>query len=319
MSLPSGAVIGPYRVSAQLGAGGMGEVYRARDTKLSRDVAIKVLPRRVRARSPIAWRASSARRSVSPRSTIPTSRTIYGLEESAASAALVMELVDGDDARRAHRARPDAARRRAVDRAPDCRRARSRARAGHRPSRSEAGEHQGPRRTARSRCSTSAWRRRWRRTLWRGAAIVANSPTLTRQRRATGIILGTAAYMSPEQARGQAVDKRTDIWAFGCVLFEMLTGRPPFGGATVTDIYASILEREPDWAALPTATPPAVVRLIRRCLEKDVRSRLRDIGDARPELNAVEQRDVRGDHEPPRAGRRRGWVLALARSRWWRL
>ena len=105
-----------------------------------------------------------------------------------------------------------------------------------------------------------------------------------------GVILGTAAYMSPEQARGKAVDKRTDIWAFGCVLYQMLTGRLAFRGETVSDTIVAILEREADWTALPAGTPPAVRRLLQRCLEKDSRRRLRDIGDVRHWLEDVASR-----------------------------
>src|SRR5207244_4197852 len=100
----------------------------------------------------------------------------------------------------------------------------------------------------------------------------------------SGLLLGTAAYMSPEQARGKPVDKRADIWAFGCVLYEMIAGRRAFPGETVSDHVAAILERDPDWTALPSSTPPAVIRLLHRCLEKDLRRRLRDIGDARTEI-----------------------------------
>ena len=107
-----------------------------------------------------------------------------------------------------------------------------------------------------------------------------------------GVILGTAPYMSPEQARGKAVDKRTDIWAFGCVLYQMLTGRRAFCGETVSDTIAAILEREPDWTAMPAGTPPAVRRLLQRCLEKDARRRLRDIGDVRHWLEEVPSRDA---------------------------
>jgi len=112
------------------------------------------------------------------------------------------------------------------------------------------------------------------------------SDAVTRNIAATeeGMILGTVAYMSPEQARGQLVDKRTDIWAFGCLLYEMLTGRSPFGGATLTDTLAAIVGREPDWAAVPSAAPRALSRLLRRCLDKDLKQRLRDIGDARAEI-----------------------------------
>ena len=111
------------------------------------------------------------------------------------------------------------------------------------------------------------------------------SPTLTLGSTQEGTILGTAAYMSPEQARGQAVDKRTDIWAFGCVLYELLTGAAPFPGETMSDTLAAILGREPDWAALPATTPPLATRLLQRCLEKDPKRRLRDIADARGDLD----------------------------------
>src|SRR5439155_21099601 len=137
---------------------------------------------------------------------------------------------------------------------------------------------------------------------------LTHSPTLTMDRTRDGVLLGTAAYMSPEQARGQAVDKRTDIWAFGCVLFEMLTARAAFPGATVSDTIVAILDREPDWSALPPRTSASVRHLLARCLEKDSRRRLRDIGDARSEL---EQRPI----EPapaPLPIRRRWWPMAAS-------
>jgi serine/threonine protein kinase len=124
----------------------------------------------------------------------------------------------------------------------------------------------------------------------------SDSPRLSVGGTRDGVILGTAAYMSPEQARGLAVDKRTDIWAFGCVLFEMLTGRAAFAGETLTDTLAAIVDREPDWTGLPAMVPPAVRRLLRRCLHKDPRQRLRDIGDARVELERLAS-------EPPRDAR----------------
>ena len=116
---------------------------------------------------------------------------------------------------------------------------------------------------------------------------LANSPTLTARATEAGLILGTAAYMSPEQARGKALDKRTDIWAFGCVLFEMLTGRRTFEGETVSDTLASVLRSDPDWSALPAAVPPHVRALLGRCLERDVTRRLRDIGEARLALSGA--------------------------------
>ena len=116
---------------------------------------------------------------------------------------------------------------------------------------------------------------------------LTNEPLVIDSKRREGAVMGTAAYMSPEQARGLAVDKRTDIWAFGCVLFEMLTGRVAFAGETVSDTIARILEREPSWSALPASTPPPIRRVLVRCLEKNPKNRLRDIGDARIEIDAV--------------------------------
>ena len=114
--------------------------------------------------------------------------------------------------------------------------------------------------------------------------MTSQSPTVTIGGTGDGLILGTAAYMSPEQARGLAVDKRTDIWAFGCVLYEMLTGRAAFARQTVSDTIAAILEREPDWRALPAGIPPTIDHLLRRSLEKNPKRRLRDVGDARTDL-----------------------------------
>ena len=125
------------------------------------------------------------------------------------------------------------------------------------------------------------------------SSLTMTSPAMTRM----GVILGTATYMSPEQARGQPIDRRTDIWAFGCVLYEMLAGRSAFGRATVPDTVAAILEREPDWSALPESTPASLARLLRRRLEKDRKRRLRDIGDARNELDELAKGDT--PLEPP--------------------
>ena len=130
-----------------------------------------------------------------------------------------------------------------------------------------------------------------------------------------GMILGTAAYMSPEQARGKAVDRRTDLWAFGCVLFEMITGRMVFPGATVSDTIAAVLERSPDWSALPPATPPAVRHVLARCLEKDPKHRWRDVGDVRIELDDAEAWRPQTDSASPKTSRAReraAWALLVA-------
>ena len=128
------------------------------------------------------------------------------------------------------------------------------------------------------------------------------SPTLTRHATIEGVILGTAAYMSPEQARGKSVDKRSDIWAFGVVLFEMLSGRRVFDGETVSDVLASVLKNEPQWETLPSATPVRVHRLLRRCLVREPKQRLRDIGDARLEIDETVGGEGDVDEAVPQGG-----------------
>ena len=144
-----------------------------------------------------------------------------------------------------------------------------------------------------------------------GGEDLSQAPTVTVGGTREGMILGTAAYMSPEQARGLAVDKRTDIWAFGCVLYEMLTGRRAFAGATMSDTIAAILEHEPDWQALPAGTPATVRALVERCLEKDQRRRLRDIADAHVEIDTDSSRP-----SIAAAAREREGILRSARARW---
>ena len=157
-----------------------------------------------------------------------------------------------------------------------------------------------------------------------GASAVnaANSPTLTGHATALGMILGTAAYMAPEQAKGKAVDKRADIWAFGVVLYEMLAGRSAFAGETVTDIIAAVVTRDADWTALPAATPASIRRLLARCLEKDPKRRLRDIGDVRFEIDETIARgfsDARSAElsvQSGAAGRACHWA-GSSPGRWW--
>ena len=197
----------------------------------------------------------------------------------------------GRDTRRSHRARPHSSRAGAAALHPDRRGSRGGARQGHHPPRPQAGQHQdrgrrriGLRDLERSRSSTSGWRRRSCRRSRRDRSSASHSPTLTLQATMRGEILGTAAYMSPEQAQGLPADQRADIWAFGVCLLEALSGRRVFSGANASFVLASVLKDEPDFGALPPSTPPVVRRLLRRCLEKNRERRLHDIGDARLEL-----------------------------------
>ena len=244
MALTPGARLGPYEIVAALGAGGMGEVYRARDTKLQRDVAIKVLPESF-AHDPDRLARFQREAQILASLNHPHIAAIYGFEETGGVRALVMELVEGEDLsqRIARGAIPlDES---TADREADRRGARSGARAGDHPPRSQAREHQGPRRRHREGAGLrprESDRTRGRRQPLRQA--LANSPTITSPAALTGagVILGTAAYMSPEQAKGRAADRRSDIWAFGVVLYEMLTGRAAFTGEDVSDTLAFILD-----------------------------------------------------------------------------
>ena len=285
MTLPPGTRFGPYEVTSILGTGGMGEVYRARDTRLSRDVALKVLSsaltvntdRLLRFKREALVLASLNHQNIG---------AIFGMEEGQPSGsespveALVLELVEG----------PTLAERIAGGPVPLDE---ARAIAMQIAAALEAAHDRG---IVHRDLKPANVKLRLDGTVkvldfglakaWEPPSAehgeVSVSPTFTSPAMTgTGIILGTAAYMSPEQARGAPVDKRTDVWAFGCVLFEMLAGRHVFGGtATVSDAIAAVLKSEPDWQALPANTPPHVRALLKRCLEKDPRRRLRDIGDA---------------------------------------
>jgi serine/threonine protein kinase len=275
-----GRRIGIYHLQTLLGKGGMGEVYRARDTRLGRDVAIKVLPRGFTADPERLARFEREARVLATLNH-PHIGTIHGLEESEGVRALVLELVEGQTLAD-----------RVLDRAiaiPDAlaiaRQIADALEAAH-----EKGIVHRDLKPSNVKITPDGVVKVLDFGLAKGGTEVAESdltqsPTITIGATHGGVILGTAAYMSPEQARGLAVDKRTDIWAFGCVLFEMLTGRTTFQGATVSDTIAAILQREPDWALLPPGTPRAIDRLLRRCFEKDSKRRLRDIGEARIELD----------------------------------
>ena len=284
MSLSPGTRLGPYEVTAQIGVGGMGEVYRATDTNLKRAVAIKVLPESV---AGDAERLARFQREAEVLASLnhPNIASIYGLERAAGTTALVLELVEG----------PTLADRIAqgpipIDEAlPIARLTAHALEAAHehgiihrdlKPANIKL-RPDGTVKVLDFGLAKSFEQTRLPRDLAESPTVLSPAPTLA------GVILGTAAYMSPEQARGKGVDKRTDIWAFGCVLFEMLTGQKPFDGETLTDIVAAIVKNEPDWRALPPGTPAAVQSVIVRCLRKDPSQRLRDIADGRFQIEEV--------------------------------
>ena len=278
-----GKTIGTYQVLAKLGEGGMGEVYRARDTTLNRDVAIKILPPGV-ATDPD--RLARFRREAELLASLnhPHIAHIYGVETSAAGPALVMEFLDGKALDEIVGGRPmvwdDAlAIARQIADALECAHERGIIHRDLKPANIKITERGvvkvldfGLAKAISADAGTAS-------------SEVANSPTITARAPQLGVILGTAAYMSPEQAKGRPVDRRADIWAFGAVLFEMLTGRRAFSGDDVTDVMASVIKSEPLWGALPHDTPQAVRRLLRSCLEKDPKRRLRDIADGMLQLD----------------------------------
>ncbi|MBX7183926.1 MAG: protein kinase [Vicinamibacteria bacterium] len=284
MPLTSGSRLGPYEITAAIGAGGMGEVFRARDTRLGRDVAIKVLPA---ALAQDEERVARFRREAQVLAALnhPNIAAIYGLEESEGLVGLVMELVPGEDlAERAKRGRIPLDEATAI--------ARQIAEALEEAH--EKGIVHRDLKPANVKVTPEGKVKVLDFGLAKalggdaasdGASDVSNSPTLSRHATEAGLILGTAAYMSPEQARGKAVDKRADIWSFGVVMFEMFSGKRLFTGETVTDVLAAVLTRDPDWSSLPPEVPAGVRMLMMRCLERDPRRRLRDVGEARLSLD----------------------------------
>ena len=284
MALSPGTRLGPYEVTAQIGVGGMGEVYRARDGRLQRDVAIKVLPEAFAQDSDRLARFEREARTLASLNH-QNIAAIYGLEDTGGVKALVMELVEGPTlADRILRGPMPIA-----DALPIARQIGEALEVAH-----EQGIIHRDLKPANIKVRDDGTVKVLDFGLAKAMEPIQDvspssstssptltSPVLTR----VGVILGTAAYMSPEQARGYAVDKRTDIWAFGCVLYEMLTGRRPFAGETVSDLIAAILDREPDWTALPDGVPSSVVTLLKRCLDRNAKRRLRDIGDARIEID----------------------------------
>jgi Tol biopolymer transport system component len=281
VTISVGTKLGCYDILGLLGAGGMGQVWRARDTRLDRDVALKVLHDEF---AQDADRLARFRREAQVLASLnhPHIAIIYGFEEEQGVPALVMELVDGPTL--THRITQGPIR---IDEALDIARQIAEA--------LEAAHEQGIVHRDLKPANIKVRMDGTVKVLDFGLAkalapapqsSLSGLPTVFQRANMTevGAILGTAAYMSPEQARGKAVDKRSDIWAFGCVLYEMLAGRAIFAADTVTDTMVAILERQPEWTRLPRAIPSAIQRLLRRCLAKDIRRRLRDIGDALLEI-----------------------------------
>jgi Tol biopolymer transport system component len=282
MSLAPGARVGSYEIVALVGAGGMGEVYRARDGKLTRDVALKILPP-LFARDPERLARFSREANLLATLNHPNIAAIYGFESSDHSPALVLEMVEGPTlADRIERgpipledALPIA---RQISEALEAAHAQGIVHRDLKPANIKVRDDGTVKVLDFGLAKAMA--------VDSSSSVVPLSATITSPAAtAMGTIMGTAAYMSPEQARGRAVDKRSDIWAFGAVLYEMLTGRRAFDGEDVSYTLANILKGEPDWSALPAGTPPAIERVLRRCLTKDPRLRTHDVADVRIELD----------------------------------
>ncbi len=299
MALTPGTRLGPYDITAQIGVGGMGEVYQATDTKLKRQVAIKVLPASVAAD---ADRLARFQREAEVLASLnhPNIAQIHGLEESGGITALVMELVEGPTLadRIAQGAIP-------IDEALPI--------ATQMAEALEAAHEQGiihrdlkpANIKVRSDGTVKVLDFGLAKAMEPAGAMspgLSMSPTLSLQATQAGMILGTAGYMSPEQARGKAVDRRADIWAFGAVLFEMLTGRRAFGGEDVAETLANVINKEPAWDALPAATPTHVRQTLRLCLRKPLRERVPDIGAVRLALEGAFETAA-----PASVGTRAGW------------
>jgi serine/threonine protein kinase/Tol biopolymer transport system component len=295
--------LGVYEIRALVGSGGMGEVYRAHDVKLRRDVAIKVLPSAFSSdRDRLARFEREARLLASLNH--PNIAAIYGIEDVGGAQALVLEFVEGETLAEKIRGRlalvhepfPSSQPFKGLplnDAVNIARQIADALEAAH-----EKGIIHRDLKPANIKITPAGTVKVLDFGLAKAgggdAPDISKSPTFTVHQTSGRVLLGTAAYMSPEQARGHAVDKRTDVWAFGCVLFEMLAGKAPFAGDTVSDCIAAILERETDWSVLPVSTPPEILRLLRRCLEKDPRRRLHDIADARIELEELKAAEERG-------------------------
>jgi serine/threonine protein kinase/Tol biopolymer transport system component len=303
----SGRCLGGYRLQELLGKGGMGEVYRAHDHRLGRDVAIKILPGAFTDDPQRVARFDREARMLAALNH-PNICAIHGVEESGPQRYLVLEMVEGQTLAAAIAASaphglglPEAMRiaRQLIDALE----------AAH-----DKGIVHRDLKPANIKLTPGGAVKVLDFGLAKpivasGGSGLTEGPLVINATRGLRPIIGTAAYMSPEQARGLAVDKRSDIWSFGCVLFEVLTSRLAFAGDTVSDTIARILEREPDWSALPASTPSALRSVLIRCLVKDPNNRLRDIGDARIEIDAMSEPPF-APRRPPLARRRNGVAVA---------
>jgi hypothetical protein len=302
--LQAGARLGPYEVVSALGAGGMGEVWRARDTRLRREVALKVLPARFAHDAERLGRLQREARLLAAVSH-PNIATLFGIEESGGAPVLVMELVEGQPLS-------------------------ERLREGRLPLGEALGLAQQIAAALQAAHDKGILHRDLKpanvvvtekgfvklldfglakalETESAGGASALSDPTRSAPATEAGQVLGTPCYMSPEQLKGREVDKRTDVWAFGCVLYEMLTGRRAFPHGSWAETASRVLEYAPDWDALPRETPAGVSSLLRRCLEKSSDDRLRDVGDARLELLEAQT----GGNAPVLSPRRR-WVAPVS-------
>jgi serine/threonine-protein kinase len=292
MALTPGTKLGPYEIQSPLGVGGMGEVYRASDSKLGRDVALKVILQEFAQDMQLMARFQREAQVLASLNH-PNIASVYGLEDSGGVRALVMELVEGPTL-------ADRIRQGAIpleEALPIAKQIAEALESAH-----ERGIIHRDLKPANIKVTHDGKVKvldfGLAKALQGDAAPknISNSPTLTLEATKAGIILGTAAYMSPEQAKGKAVDRRADIWSFGVVLFEMLSGSQMYVGETATDIMAAVVRAEPDWSKIPKNTPGRVRELLQRCLVKDDKRRLRDIGDARLVLD-----DAMLEHAKPAA------------------
>jgi serine/threonine-protein kinase len=312
MAMPS--MLGSYPVERELGRGGMGVVYLGRDPRLNRLVAIKVLPDAL-ARDAESLARFDREAKLLASLNDPHIAAIHGIEEVDQQQLLVLEYVPGDTLAARLAQGPLT-----IDEALDvCRQIALAVESAH-----DGGVIHRDLKPGNIKITPNGQVKVLDFGLAKGAPATSNpdlalSPTITVSPTAAGVVLGTAGYMSPEQARGKPLDRRTDIWSFGCVLFECLSRHQAFAAETVSDAIGKILERDPDWSLLPAATPPRIRELLRRCLEKDVRKRQRDIGDARIDIEEAITERASGARVSgvPAAATTRSWSTGWERKAAW--